>query len=98
MKKVAKLIRQELKEKLGLSNRHVSVKEMPSSYNWVYYVTIKSYPAYKKKDEIEKICSRFEKVDRCDRTYEVLSGGNVYINVSLDTDLKRKLNELECKL
>ena len=98
MKKVVKLIKQELKEKLGLNNRHVSVKEMPLSYNRVYYVTIKSYPAYKKKDEIKKICSRFEKVDRCDKTYDGLSGGNVYINVSVDTDLKRKLNELVCKL
>lgn len=90
MKDAGKLIRKELKEKLGLSNRHVSVKEVNSSYSWIFHVTIKTERALEKQKEIENICEKYEDIDRCEYSGEILSGGNTLISVQVDWDLYQR--------
>lgn len=87
MKEKAKAVRKEIK-RLGYSSRRISVRSDYNSLN----VTIKDLTIC--AEDIEKITNyaeQFEKIDRCERTYEILSGGNSFVFV--DTDWEAKIEE-----
>lgn len=72
----AKVLRKELKEVLNLNNRKVSVTADYHSIN----VTLKDENADIEK--VREIAVKYEDIDRCPRTYEVLQGGNTFVHVS----------------
>lgn len=78
----AKQIRTQLKTKLGLTQKDVSVRAHSYSMGASIYVKVKSARA--KMADVRKIAMAHEQVRRCDRTGETLSGGNTYIHVDFD--------------
>ena len=97
-KEIAKRIRAELKE-AGYKSRDWSV------VSDLYGVNITS----KNKDhslsdltKAEKISIKFEKIDRCEVSGEILSGGNTYISVmnhkNQSTNWTHQFNELKNNL
>lgn len=87
----SKLIRKELKEKLGFSSREVSVKTHSYSMGSSINVTLKSVESIRKRPEIEAISNKQEKIHRCEVTQEIMSGGNTYVDISIDYDLKNSI-------
>lgn len=79
----AKLIRQALKSKLGLSPRDASVRSdwfsMGSSINVRLKNTDKANAVA--LGLVEKIASEHQSIRRCEMTGEILSGGNRYVSV-----------------
>lgn len=82
----AKKIRKEIKEKLGYTSRQVSVTN-PGAI----FVTIKAEIAIKDIKIIEEIASKYELIFRCKHTGEILEGGNSFIFVRIDSELKNKV-------
>jgi len=75
MKEQAKLIRAELKKELGLTSKDVSVK----SDLYAVWVRIKNEDI--KIDDVKNIAKKYESIDKCERTGEILQGGNSYVFV-----------------
>ena len=75
MKEEAKIIRAELKQKLGLTVKDVSVK----SDLYSVWVRIKNKDV--NINEVKNIAKKYESFDRCERTGEILQGGNSYVFV-----------------
>ena len=73
---VAKEIRKALREEMGLNARQVGVRK--EGYDAVE-VRIKD-PAVDYY-EVQRVCNRFKKIDRCETTHEILGGGNTYVFV-----------------
>ena len=74
----AKAIRKVLKEELGLNARKVSVTTSLGATSEAINVTVKvPIPL----DAVEKCCGKFEQIDRCEATREILGGGNTYVFV-----------------
>lgn len=72
----AKELRKELKEELNLNNRKCSV-----TANWhAINVTVKDETA--DIDKVREIAVKYEEIERCPVTHEVLLGGNTYVNVN----------------
>jgi len=75
----AKELRQELKSKLGVNSRQVSVRSEYFSMGSSIDVRIKdadvSLPA------VREIASKYESIRRCEFSGEILSGGNTYLSV-----------------
>lgn len=88
MKAKTNEIRTALKNELGLNRTHVSVK---SRHYGSIDVTIKTVQGWEVRDAIEEIAKRQEKVHRCDVTHEILSGGNTFVSVEIDRDLKEEI-------
>ena len=75
---LAKEIRSELKKELGLNSRNVSVR---CPHYGCIRVEVKNKDTQKHYEAIKAIAKKYEKVDRCESTGEILSGGNTYIFV-----------------
>lgn len=78
----AKEIRKTLKEELGLNSRKVSVKSGHCGYSTKIDVNVKDLLVDIKK--VETIANKFYSVDRCERSGEILQGGNTYVTVQYD--------------
>lgn len=78
----AKIIRDLIKKEFGYTSRQVSVKSRSSTLD----ITIKD-PMIKIKP-IEEIAKRFQKIDRCEASGEILSGGNRYVFVDYSDEAR----------
>lgn len=76
----ASAIRTELKKHYGITSRQVSVRASSYSMGSSIDVTIND-PAVDIR-EVKNAADRHEKIDRCQVTGEILSGGNRYLSVS----------------
>ena len=83
-------IRHKLKKDFGLGVRDVSVTCSNYSMGSSVSIKAKSPRAAKMFRELEAIGSEAEEVTRCEMTGEILSGGNCYMHVTLDWDLKKQ--------
>ena len=77
-----KELRKEFKEKLGANSRTISVRN--PHYSSIV-ITIKDLTIDKEK--VIEIAKKYESVDRCHVTGEVLAGGNTFVSVSYDDDI-----------
>ena len=77
----AKEIRQALKEQLGYNARQVSVRERQGGYSYSFILTVRDASVNLQK--VEEFARGCESIDRCERTYEILSGGNTFVRVSV---------------
>lgn len=80
-------IRQELKKQFGATSRQISVREGRYSID----LTIKAEGFNRKA--VEKIAKQHESIDRCERTGEILSGGNTFISVNFAHELVDAVTE-----
>ncbi len=80
-----KEIRQRLKKEFGYTSRQVSVKTRHYSS---IDITIKDAGVNYKA--VKEIAESHEKIDRCEQTYEILSGGNTFVFVDYDYDLVKQ--------
>lgn len=82
----AAAIRQELKKR-GWSARQVSVRSEYFSMGSSITVTVKdpTVPI----DVVEEVAKCAERIDRCQITGEILSGGNRYVHVSYSREAER---------
>jgi len=92
----AKKIRKTLKEELGLTSRKVSVKSGYCGYSSKIDVTVKDLLVDIKK--VEKIANKFYSVDRCERSGEILQGGNTYVTVLYDWEMEREHEKTKSKV
>jgi len=72
-------IRQDIKSELGYNSRQVSVRENPGGLSTS--ITVRLKEPNLDFDQIEQIAERHVKVDRCERTQEILGGGNTFVFV-----------------
>ena len=79
------LLRKELKDK-GYSSRKIGVRHRYCGYSSSIHVTIKDLNIDKK--EIEAIAKKYSAVDYDERTGEILAGGNTFVFVDYDWNLK----------
>lgn len=86
----ASKLRNELKSR-GYSNRKVSVNHNYGGYSASIHVTIKDLSIPLR--EIHELASRYQSVTYCDRTGEVLEGGNTYVQVNYDYELLENATE-----
>jgi hypothetical protein len=73
-------IRQEIKEQLGYNSRQVSVREQPGGLSTSISITLKKPDL--DFDKIKSIADSHKSIGRCERTGEILSGGNTYVHVN----------------
>lgn len=93
-----KEIRTELKKK-GYNNNQVSVREKRGGYDRSFVLTVRDRAV--NIQEVKEIAKSFESVSRCERSYEVLSGGNCWVSVEMSEKVQKELAEkylwlLEC--
>ena len=87
MREITKQVRAEIKKELGFNSREVKVRGEENSIE----VTLKSVASLKEINKIENIVAKYKVVRRDPYTQEVLSGGNIFTFVELDSDLEREL-------
>ena len=85
IKEKATALRDELK-KLGYNNRKISIKSGYCSYSDYIDITIKfEVEGNPRENEdivrIKNISKKYDEIDRCEVTGEILAGGNTFINV-----------------
>lgn len=90
---LADRIRQELKKAGYKVPSQISVRKRSAS---AYDVEIKSLSI--DKDDVEKLVQKYEDIDYDERTGEILAGGNTYIFVNYDYDMKHRERERLRKL
>lgn len=83
-KELATTIRGELKA-AGYSSKEVSVKAGAARYDTRIDITIKN--AAIPMTTIEGVAKKYEKIDRCQYSGEILAGCNTYIFISHDYDV-----------
>jgi hypothetical protein len=76
----AKKIRQALKQELNLNNRQVSVVDRSGSTYGSVRIRIKDESV--DVQAIKALALRFEQIDRCAYSGEILGGGNSYVTVT----------------
>ena len=81
-KELGNAIRKELKNN-GITNKDVSVRVRDSLYDTVVNITIKNPLVSLSK--VEAITDKFEEIDRDERTFEILQGGNTYVFVHYES-------------
>ena len=86
--KTSKKIRQELKSTLGYNARQVSVSV--KDYNSIYFTVRTKEVDF---NSVLEFAHKYEAVNRCPITHDILSGGNVYVNVSYSEALEVELIE-----
>jgi hypothetical protein len=86
----AKEIRKVLKTK-GWNSRKVSVRTRLGGYSAAIHVTIKALDI--SSDEVESLVERFERVRRCERSHEILAGGNTFVFVNYDRATEKARRE-----
>lgn len=64
----------------GINRRQVSIREPRSGYDRCFELTIRD-PKFE-VEYIESLVSGFQRVYRCEASGEILSGGNIWIDVS----------------
>jgi hypothetical protein len=79
-------IRSELKNKLGYNSKQVSVRQNAHST-----ITFTVRDASVDFEAVEKFAAEFEKIDRCEYTHEILSGGNTFVYVRSTDEVKLAL-------
>lgn len=84
VKETAQQIRADLKA-AGYKARDISVRCNNIGYSSAVRITIKK--ANIRKSDIEAIAKKYENIDRCDISGEILLGGNTYIFVDYDNDV-----------
>lgn len=87
-----KMLRSEIKTKLGLNCREVSVTSSGGSYDSSINVYLKTINAITHYQEVEKLALKFKHIDYDPYCGEVLCGGNTYVNVSCDRSLLREFS------
>ena len=87
---VTKAIREELKEKLGVNSRQVSVSKTPCGYS--YEINVKIKDASVEIDKVRGIAEKYQKVRR-DCFGEILEGCNRYVFVEYDYRLLSTLRK-----
>ena len=45
------------------------------------YIRVKAKEETTNKTLFQKICKKFEEIDRCEVTHEILQGGNTFVNI-----------------
>ena len=75
-------------KKAGIDTRLISIRHKWCGYSESYHVEIKSKAIDKKT--VSMICSNFAKIDRNERTGEILAGGNTYVFVDYCWDIRKK--------
>jgi len=78
-----KIIRTELK-KIGISNRRVSVRA--ENYSMGSSINIEIKDATIAMSTVKAIAEKQERIDRCEITGDILSGGNRYLHISYSTE------------
>ncbi len=84
IKEKAQALRKELKEELGLNSKQVSVRV---KHGIAINVNIKTLV---NPDKVEKLARKYEKIDRCEASGEILQGGNDFVSVEFDRDFLRE--------
>ena len=86
----SKTIRKNLKAK-GITSRQVSVRNSSYSMGSSVYVTIKDPTV--PFDLVEEIAMAEQRVRRCEITHDILSGGNMFVQVSYSREAEAVLAE-----
>lgn len=87
--KTGNQIKKELQE-AGIPTKKISVRNSSCSIQ----VSIKDLSI--ESEKVEAVVKKHESIDRCERTFEVLQGGNTFVIVSYDWDaLKEKWSNTE---
>ena len=84
IKEKAQALRKEIKEELGLTSKQVSVR---ARHNISINVNIKTLV---NPDKIENLARKYEKIDRCHASGEILQGGNDFVSVEFDYDFLKE--------
>jgi hypothetical protein len=87
VKSKAKAIREELKA-IGYKPSQVSVRVGGGAYDSSIDVILKDIKI--SIDWISQITKKYEKIDYCERSGEILCGGNTYVSVSWDYNTMQK--------
>lgn len=90
---VAKKIRVEIKNELGLNGRQVSVTKRRSLYDTTINVVIKDLNAVKFLNDIDKLAKKYHDVEYDAVTGETLLGGNTFIDVRLEPHIFDDLSQ-----
>jgi len=84
LKNKVQTIREELK-KVGFTTKQASVKAKSNGYDDYITITIKDLKA--SKSDIESIVNKYNKVEYCETSGEILQGCNTFVNVLFDYDV-----------
>ena len=86
----AKTIRQELKTKLGASSRDISVTAKDS-------IRVKIKKEGFSFSDVQEIAEKQENYERCERSGEILQGGNTFVFTDFDYTLEKTVEERICE-
>jgi hypothetical protein len=90
----AKEIRTELKSRYGWTRNDVSVRA--NSYSMGSSIRIEIKSAAVRASKVKEIAEKFQRIDRCSYSGEILNGGNRFVFVEYDRDLvESKADEIE---
>lgn len=78
IKDLKKGIRESLKS-LGYNSRRVGVRENSGSLSYSITLSIKDEGV--DEEAVKEIARKAKSIDRCDRSGEILAGGNTYVHV-----------------
>ena len=91
-REVNKAMKEALR-KAGIDTRLISIRHKWCGFSESYHVEIK--PVYINWQNVWIFCNNFKKIDRDERTGEILAGGNTYIWVDYCWDIRKKAYEYE---
>lgn len=79
-------IRAALKSELGLNSRKVSVRDEGGSTSTSVLVRVKTSTV--SLSDVTAVAGRFQKIDRCEMSGEILGGGNTFVSVEYTPEAK----------
>ena len=82
----AQEIKKRLKEELKYNTRQVSVRENPGGLSWSFDFTIRNPEVIYQK--VKDFVASVESIDRCEKSGEILSGGNIYTHIVIAEPVK----------
>jgi len=95
----SKYIRDIIKKRFKLTSKDVGVKTGKGGTSTAIRVTIKTVNALPFMKKIEEIGSGLEKIDRDERTHEILGGSNTFIFTELDWNFRSKtIKKIEAEI
>lgn len=80
-------IRKKIKA-LGYTSKDVSVRVSDAGYETAVHIYIKNMAV--NEQAVKGVAKSFEYIDRDERSYEILSGGNTFVFVEYDYDTKKE--------
>lgn len=80
-------IRKKIKA-LGYTSRDVSVRVSDAGYETAVHIYIKNMAV--NEQAVKGVAKSFEYIDRDERSYEILSGGNTFVFVEYDYDTRKE--------